>query len=132
MAIALPEGFWWDWDVVSWDPSCLVLGAGYDLGYHHLLELRFGEPELVSCPAAFQDPVFRDPTAAETDRVHAQLGAAPPVLVAFTADAGGPAPAEGLIAAGRLSIVRGTVFRYWREELGPAERLAPWVRAPVG
>ncbi|MFD8478646.1 hypothetical protein [Kitasatospora sp. NPDC059673] len=131
MTIELPEGSWWDWDVVSWDPSRLVLGADHDLTYHHSLELRFDEPELVTCPASFQDPVFRAPTPAETTGVQRQLGATPAVLVAFTADAGGPDPADGLIAAGRLSIVRGTVFRYWREELRPGERHAPWVRPPV-
>ncbi|MFG2695729.1 hypothetical protein [Kitasatospora sp. NPDC048407] len=132
MAVELPEGSWWDWDVVSWDPSRLVLGTGHDLTYHHLLELRFDEPELVTCPATFQDPAFRDPTPAEMARVQRQLGSLPPVLVAFTADAGGADPADGLIAAGRLTIVRGTVFRYWRGELGPDERHAPWVRPPVG
>ncbi|MFJ8441540.1 hypothetical protein [Kitasatospora griseola] len=48
--IELPEGSWWDWDVVSWDPSRLILGA--------------------------------------------------------------------------------LVYRYWRGELGPGERLASWVRRP--
>ncbi|MFJ1793034.1 hypothetical protein [Kitasatospora griseola] len=126
--IELPEGSWWDWDVVCWDPSRLILGAGHDLTYHHLLELHFDDPELVACPAVFQDPVFRAPTPAETTRVRDQLGAVPPVLIAFTADAGGPEPAEGLIAAGRLRVVEGLVYRYWCGELGPGERLAPWVR----
>ncbi|WP_052509387.1 hypothetical protein [Kitasatospora griseola] len=128
--IELPEGSWWDWDVVSWDPSRLVLGAGHDLTYHHLLELHFEEPEWVACPAFFQDPVFRAPTPAETTRVRDRLGTAPSVLIAFTADAGGPEPAEGLIAAGRLRVVEGRVYRYWRGKLGPGERHAPWVRRP--
>ncbi|MGW4381463.1 hypothetical protein [Kitasatospora sp. NPDC004531] len=130
-AIELPPGSWWDWDVVSWHPGCLVLGAGHDLSYHHLLELHFDDPELVSVPAFFQDPVFRDPTPAETAHVRARLGATPPVLVAFTADGGGPEPVEGLIAAAGVRVVEGRVFRYWRGELAPGERLAPWVRPPV-
>ncbi|MFE2728481.1 hypothetical protein, partial [Kitasatospora sp. NPDC059327] len=54
----------------------------------------------------------------------------PEVLVAFEADAGGPEPASGLIAAGQLDIVQGTVFRYWRENLEAGERLARWVSPP--
>ncbi|MEU0368847.1 hypothetical protein ABZ070_01045 [Streptomyces sp. NPDC006283] len=53
------------------------------------------------------------------------------MLVAFEADAGGPSLASGLVAAEQLGIVRGTVFRYWRENLAVGERLASWVRFPV-
>ncbi|GAA2793797.1 hypothetical protein GCM10010441_18790 [Kitasatospora paracochleata] len=130
MVVELPEGSWWDWDVVSWDPGRLRLGAGHDLTYAHGLELVFAAPLLVCCPGFFQDPVFREPTAEERARVIRQLGAAPAVLVAFEADAGGTGPVTGLIAAGGLDVVPGTVYRYWREPLGPGERLAPWVRPP--
>ncbi|MFI8965925.1 hypothetical protein ACIGO8_27880 [Streptomyces sp. NPDC053493] len=128
--IELPEGSWWDWDIVSWDPGQLRLGAGHDIAYAHGLELVFSDPLFVTCPAAFQDPAFRAPTPAEVGLVARQVGETPPVLVAFEADAGGPSPASGLVAARRLRIVRGIVFRYWREDLAAGERLAPWVRPP--
>ncbi|MFD5884183.1 hypothetical protein [Streptomyces yangpuensis] len=51
-------------------------------------------------------------------------------MVAFEADAGGQEPASCLIAAERLDIVQGTVLRYWREDAGPDQRFAPWVRSP--
>ncbi len=54
------------------------------------------------------------------------------MLVAFTADAGGAEPFDGLIAAGGVRIVQGLVYRYWRGELGPGERHAPWVRPGGG
>ncbi|MBT2529921.1 hypothetical protein J7E91_32310 [Streptomyces sp. ISL-99] len=78
----------------------------------------FSDPAFVTCPAAFQDPVFREPTPDEVRLVARQVGETPPVLVAFEADAGGPTLASGLVAAGQLDIVQGTVFRYSRENLG--------------
>ncbi|MGW1818171.1 hypothetical protein ACWCQM_31965 [Streptomyces sp. NPDC002125] len=32
-AIQLPEGSWWDWDVVDWTGGQLRLAAGHDLTY---------------------------------------------------------------------------------------------------
>jgi hypothetical protein len=128
--IELPEGPWWDWDIVSCDGAELRLGAGYDLTYHHDLELVFGGPAFVSCPTSFQDPAFRAPTPDEAQSVASRLGELPPVLVAFEADAGGHEPTTCLISAERMTVRRGTVFRYQRENLKPGERLAPWVRAP--
>ncbi|SDT81015.1 hypothetical protein SAMN05216371_6514 [Streptomyces sp. TLI_053] len=106
------------------------LGAGSDLSYHHGLELVFSDPFLVSCPAAFQDPVFREPTPEEMRALSRQTGETPDVVVAFEAAAGGPEPASGLIAAGGLELVRGTVLRYWPGDPAPGDRLAPWVRPP--
>lgn len=129
--IELPEGSWWDWDIVAWDPGRLRLGAGHDISYAHGLELVFSDAVLVMCPSAFQDPVFRAPTPDEVRLVARQVGEASPVLIAFEADAGGPSLASGLVAAGKLEIVQGTVFRYWRENLAVGERLAPWVKPPA-
>lgn len=129
--IALPDGSWWDWDVVAWDTGQLRLAAGYDLTYHHGLEVVFHNPLFVRCPTFFQDPVFRAPTSDDKSAVTRQTGETPGVVVAFEADGGGPEPVSGLIAAERLEIVPGTVFRYWRKELGPGQRLAPWVHPPA-
>lgn len=128
--IVLPDGSWWDWDIVAWDPGRLRLGAGSDISYTHGLELVFSDPVFVMCLSFFQDPVFRAPTPDEVRLIARQVGEIPPVLIAFEADAGGPGPASGLIAAGQLDIVQGTVFRYWRENLEAGERLAPWVEPP--
>ncbi|MFM9705798.1 hypothetical protein [Streptomyces galilaeus] len=128
--IVLPDGSWWDWDIVAWDPGRLRLGAGSDISYVHGLELVFSDPVFVTCPSFFQDPVFRAPTPDEVRLIARQVGEIPPVLIAFEADAGGPSPASGLIAAGQLDIVQGTVFRYWRGNLEAGERLAPWVEPP--
>lgn len=129
-SIALPPGSWWDWDVVSCDAGELRLGAGYDLTYHHGLELVFRDPVFVQCPTAFQDPVFREPGPDEVWTVTRQLGEAPQLVVAFEAEAGGSEPMTCLIAAGSVEVVLGTVFRYWRGELKPGQRHAPWVRPP--
>ncbi|MEV5686532.1 MULTISPECIES: hypothetical protein [unclassified Streptomyces] len=129
-AIELPEGSWWDWDVLAWGGDQFRLAAGFDLIYHHGLELVFTAPLLVSCPTAFQDPVFRAPTPEELHRVTQQLGGRPPVLAVFEADAGGGEPASCLVAAERLDMVRETVLRYWREDAAPGQRFAPWVQPP--
>ncbi|WP_405021252.1 hypothetical protein OHV05_34455 [Kitasatospora sp. NBC_00070] len=127
-AIELPAGSWWDWDVVAWDRGRFLLAADYDLTYHHALELVFTMPTFVSCPANFHDPEFRAPTSEELATVTRRLGETPPVLVAFEADAGGSEPVSCLIAADRLDIVQGIVLRYWREDVAPDQRFAPWVR----
>jgi hypothetical protein len=129
-SVELPEGSWWDWDVVSCNAGELRLGAGHDLTYHHGLELVFRDPALVQCPTAFQDPVFRSPAPDETLAVTRQLGEAPQLLVVFEADAGGSEPATCLIAAGSVEVVVGTVFRYWRGDLELGQRYAPWVHRP--
>ncbi len=128
--IRLPQGSWWDWDVVAWNAGQLRLAAGHDLTYHHGLELVFADPALVSCPSNFQDPAFRAPSPDELLRVTRQLGEEPPVVVAFEADAGGPEPVSCLIAAERLEIVHETVLRYWREDAATGQRFASWVRPP--
>ncbi|GAA0270931.1 hypothetical protein GCM10010302_05610 [Streptomyces polychromogenes] len=129
-SIQLPEGSWWDWDVVALDGGQLRLAASYDLTYLHGLELVFGDPVFVSCPTGFHDPVFRPPSPDELMKVARQVGEKPPIVVAFEADAGGQEPVSCLIAAERLEIVQETVLRYWREDAGPDQRFAPWVTPP--
>ncbi len=131
VGIQLPEGSWWDWDVIAWDTAELRLAAGHDLTYHHGLELVFGGPALVSCPAKFLDPVFRAPTSEELARATRQIGEEPTVLVAFEADAGGLEPVSCLIAAERTEVVQETVLRYWRDDAALGQRFAPWVRPPT-
>ncbi|MFF1870664.1 hypothetical protein [Kitasatospora herbaricolor] len=128
--VQLPEGSWWDWEVIGWDAGQFRLAAGHDLTYHHGLELVFDQPAFVSCPAVFHDPVFRAPTRDEWTGVTRRLGGVPPVLVAFEADAGGPEPASCLVAAEGFEVVRAMVLRYWREDAAPGQRFAPWVRPP--
>lgn len=129
--IRLPEGSWWDWDVIAWDAAELRLAAAHDLTYYHGLELVFGDPILVSCPAKFLDPVFRTPTSEECARVARQIGEEPPVLVAFEADAGGLEPVSCLIAAERIEVVQENFLRYWRDDVAPGQRFAPWVQPPT-
>ncbi|MFE8991305.1 hypothetical protein ACFYMI_26480 [Streptomyces collinus] len=128
--IRLPEGSWWDWDVVAWSAGQLRLAAGHDLTYQHGLELVFDDPVFVSCPTSFHDPTFRAPTPDEMQKAGRHLGEHLPVVVAFEADAGGQEPVSCLIAAERLDIVRETVLRYWRDDAAPGQRFAPWVRSP--
>ncbi|GLY48226.1 hypothetical protein [Lentzea sp. NBRC 102530] len=128
--VELPDGSWWDWDVVSCDAGELRLGAGHDLTYSHGLELVFSDPLFVQCPTAFQDPVFRAPRPDEIEAVTRRFGEAPGILVSFEAEAGGVEPVTCLVAAGGVEVVQGTVFRYWRGALEPGERHAPRVRSP--
>lgn len=131
VGIQLPGGSWWDWDVITWNAAEFRLAAGHDLTYHHGLELVFGDPAFVSCPARFFDPVFRAPTSEELGGVTRRLGEEPPVLVAFEADAGGSEFVSCLIAAERVEILQETVLRYWRDDVAPGQRFAPWVRPPA-
>ncbi|MFD5234220.1 hypothetical protein ACFWJ5_38050 [Streptomyces qaidamensis] len=128
--IQLPEGSWWDWDVVAWSAGQLRLAAGHDLTDQHDLEPVFDDPASVSCPTCLNDPTFRAPTPDEILQVTGDLGDQLPAVVAFEADAGGQEPVSCLIAAERLEIVREPVLRYWGEDTAPGQRLAPWVRSP--
>jgi hypothetical protein len=127
----LPEGSWWDWEVTGWDAGELRLAAGYDLTYHHGLEVGFVAPLFVSCPFAFQDPVFRAPTAEETERLVRALGEAPALVVAFEADAGGPEPLSCLIAAERLEVRRRGVRRPPRARAQAAPGPRDWPGPPL-
>lgn len=127
--LSLPEGSWWDWEVVGWDRGTLCLAAGSDLTYHHDLEAWFSGTVYVSCPESFSDPVFREPS--DTDRALLQHldGDVPLQVYAFDVDPpGGNGLMACVIVAASVKIVRGVVYRYWRDHLGPGERRAPWVR----
>ncbi|MER6063698.1 hypothetical protein ABT167_21410 [Streptomyces sp. NPDC001792] len=134
MAIAgrrLPEGSWWDWEVIVRDGGQLRPAAGYDLTHHDGLEIVFTAPGLVSCPSAFQDPVFREPAAEETARLRRALGETPPVVVAFEADGGGPDPVSCLLAAEGLVVLPGLVARRSRVRAQAAPGLCDWPGPPL-
>ncbi|MEH0820821.1 MULTISPECIES: hypothetical protein [unclassified Micromonospora] len=123
--LELPDGGWWDWEIMSWSSGCLRLAADTDLTYHHGLELVFRDVSYVACPSLFHHPWFRAPTGAERAHVRRYVGDRPAVLVAFDID--GPGPLPCLIAADRVEVVAGTVYRYHRADLKPGERLADWL-----
>ena len=130
--IELPEDSWWDWDVLHFDGSQLRLAAGHDLSYHHGLELVFTDVDYLACPTQFQDPRFREPTPDERAMIRQHVGQESALVVAFDVEA----PVESellpcLVAAGSVEVVRGLVYRYWRENLTAVERLAPHVRPPA-
>ncbi|MER7953583.1 hypothetical protein [Streptomyces sp. NPDC096030] len=116
--LRLPEGNWWDWEVVAFDGSRLRLGAGHDLSYHHLLEVVFTDVSYLRCPTLFMDAVFRAPTREESAEVARLLGEEPPVLVAFDADAGGGPPTPCLIAAEDVEVVAGCFPRVAASDVG--------------
>jgi hypothetical protein len=127
--IELPEGSWWDWDVLEFDGSRLTLAAGYDLAYHHGLELVFTDVAYLACPTRFSDPRFREPTPNEHESVRRHVAEGPPLVLAF--DVASPAGGDllpCLIAAESVEVMTGLVYRYWRADLAPGERLAPRVR----
>lgn len=76
--------------------------------------------------------MFRSPTAAERDHVRRCVGESPSLLVAFDIDGQETGSLPCLVAAERVEVVTGTVYRYYREDLKPGERLAEWVRPPGG
>jgi hypothetical protein len=83
----LPEGSWWDWDLFCWNGSELRLAAGYDLAYHHGLELVFSDVGYLACPTQFSRPQFREPTPGEGDTVRRYVGEESRVVVAFDVEA---------------------------------------------
>ncbi|MFH8729315.1 hypothetical protein [Streptomyces termitum] len=105
--LPLPEGSWWEWAVRRFDGARLLLVAGYDLSYHHGLEVELTDVSYLRCPTAFLDPVFREPTAEEAAEVVRVTGGEPSVLLAFEADGGGTGAASCLIAAEAWAVRQG-------------------------
>jgi hypothetical protein len=116
----LPDGCWCEWSVLEWAGGTLKLAAGFDLDLHHSLELHFTDVTFVRCPARFAEPVFREPS--ESERA---LAPGSPLLTAFDHTTG-----AGLIAARKMRVVEGVVYRYWRDDLHDGERMAALVKAP--
>lgn len=129
--LRLPQGSWWDWEVIGWDRGTLCLAAGWDLTYHHDLEVRFSGVTYVACPDSFHDPVFREPSRAELTVLRHLSGEDQPQVYAFDVEPfGGTEGMPCLVVATSVEVVSGVVYRYWREELEPGGRRAPWVRPP--
>jgi hypothetical protein len=127
--LRLPEGSWWDWEIIGWERGTLCLAAGWDLTYHHDLEVRFSEVAYVACPESFSDPVFREPSGAEQALLRHLDGDGPLHVYAFDVEPpGGNGNMACVIVAASVDVVPGVVYRYWRDELLPGERRAPWVR----
>ncbi|MGS2619235.1 hypothetical protein ACVCAH_32625 [Micromonospora sp. LZ34] len=115
----------------EWNGSELRIAAGYDLAYHHGLELVFTDVDYLACPTRFSHPQFRAPTLDECETVRRYVGAEPPLVVAFDVEAGaGGGVLPCVVAAGSVEVVTGLFYRYWREDLKEGERLAPFVRRP--
>ncbi|MGC4790674.1 hypothetical protein ACLQ22_22945 [Micromonospora sp. DT178] len=131
--VQLPEGSWWDWDLLGWNGSELSIAAGHDLTYHHGVELVFTDVHYLACPTRFSDPQFREPTSDEYETVRAFVGEVPPAVVAFDVEAVvGWKVLPCVVAAASVRIVTGLVYRYWREDLKEGERLASFLRRPDG
>lgn len=116
-ALRLPEGPWWDWDMFGWNGSELRLAAGYDLTYHHGLELVFTDVDYLACPTRFSHPRFRGATPAERDTVRRYVGWESPVTVAFDVEAeSGDGMLPCVVAADAVRVVPGLVYRCRRED----------------
>ncbi|WP_236053758.1 hypothetical protein [Streptomyces musisoli] len=63
--------------MIAQDAGRLRPAAAHHLTYHHGLEVVFTDTGFVSCPAAFQEPRFREPTVEETARPRRTLGETP-------------------------------------------------------
>jgi hypothetical protein len=130
--LKLPEGSWWDWDVLHFDGSQLTLAAGHDLTYHHGLEVVFADVDYLACPTRFHDPQFREPTPDEQALLHRHIGEEPALIVAFDVEPPvGSDPLPCLIAARSVEVKPGLVYRYWHDNLRPGERRAPHIRPPA-
>lgn len=83
----MPATDGWDWEIVSYDGSMLVLGAGVSLAYGHSLLLEFVDVSYLALPSQFSNPTFREPSADEVTLVRRSVGESPLLLAAFEVDA---------------------------------------------
>ncbi|MEV6492332.1 hypothetical protein AB0M20_27470 [Actinoplanes sp. NPDC051633] len=127
--LEMPDGPWWEWEILSLNRGRLILAGSFDLSYYHQIEIAFTDVAYLSCAAAFCDPAFREPTEAELHHATHQNGMdVPPVVVAFDHDFG--RPVSCVIAAGSVEITTGMVHRVPPQRLEPGDRLAPWLEQP--
>ncbi|WP_436532471.1 hypothetical protein [Actinoplanes sp. HUAS TT8] len=122
----------WDWEVHQFDGSRLRLAADNDLTYAHGLEVVLTDLAYMACPTQFTNPRFREPTPAERRLVQRHCGDEPAVILAFDVESAHRLDEwlPCLIAADAIQVVPGTVYRYWRDDLKPGERLSHWARRP--
>jgi hypothetical protein len=122
----------WEWSVSTWAADELTLIADTDLSYHHQVEITFSGVNFVSLPADFYDARFGAASTAELAELGARLGDDPDLITwAIDAEpAASTGPSRFFVRAIAISIVHGTVFHYWRDQLQPGERIAPWVKPP--
>jgi hypothetical protein len=114
-----------DFRLVCFDRGRLAIAGSPDLCYYHVVEAQFTEVSLISCPTDFCNARFRIGTTTELDGVSRLVEINDGCLV-FAIDAESSASIERqtfLIVARSLTVKRGTVYYYQRENLKPGERI---------
>jgi hypothetical protein len=119
----------WDYRLLSFDGSRLIIVGSTDLSYYHLVEAEFAEVSFLSCPTEFSHGRFRLATEAEHTLVNRLVAIdGEDILFAIDAESSGSMETQVFfILAQTLNVIEGTVYYYERENLKPGERIAPWV-----
>jgi hypothetical protein len=120
----------WDYRILTFDGSRLIIAGSTDFSYYHLVEAEFAEVSFISCPTYFSDAKFRLGTAAEQAEVSQFVAIdAGDHLFAIDAESTGSMELKAFfILAQSLELNEGTVYYYKREDLKPGERIAAWVQ----
>lgn len=120
-----------DGEVIACDAGRPRPAAGYGLTRHHGLEVIHTGPPFVPGPPDFQDPFFGPPAPEETARLTRGPGDGAPLVVAFEADAGGPAAVPCWVAAEGPGIRPGFVPRRPRAGELTAPGTRDWPGPPL-
>lgn len=121
----MPATNGWDWEIVSYDGSMLVLGAGVSVSYGHSLLLEFVDVSYLALPSQFSNPTFREPSTDEVRLVRRSIGELPLLLAAFDVDAHFGGGTVSCLVAADAHRVRTGAFPRGHEARSRASRNIP-------
>ena len=121
----------WDFRIASYNDDVLTILGSTDFDYYHKAEIRFHSVDFLECATAFSHAYFGVASKEDASRVLAKSEDHEPGVTVFCILADhdkGNYSAKYFIVAERAECTIGTVYYYKRENLGPGERIASWVK----
>lgn len=121
----------WDFRIESYKDGVLTILGSTDFAYYHKAEIRFHSVCFLECATAFSHAYFDVASKEDANSVLAKSEDHEPGNTVFCILADhdqGNYSAKYFIVAERAECTIGTVYYYTRENLGPGERIASWVK----
>ena len=119
-----------DFQIYSYHLNNLLLVGSFDFSYYPELEIEFKEVDYLSLPTEFYYPLLRLATIEESKSIK-RLVAIEPEATGYTVEAETSSllsPPTFYIVVETVSVRKGKVYYYRRENLQANEKIADWVK----